>query len=485
MDYFGGNKDNILPFGPVPWTDTLGETAGGGSIGGQYAADAMAIGSVTPTLTWVPAAGKTLQTDPPSEPVYILETASAFWSTTYEPLPWTGGDASDGLGDSAVAVDLIYGAGQTSSGTHLVQKDGSSGIIKLDPVWMDADTPTYTSSSIWGYAQAGCSLSVQPFNATLTLPGTTQDTDGSDNILIGQGCMGSFTGDEPELTLSNFQWDAGGAVFDQFQVAPDQSWGHATPVTSDQWQQPNPHWHYLQYDGRSFTVTCSATANINGAAVGTIRGQRKVRVWAPYYYLGANVGPCTIVGDIVQAGGVDIETQPGIKFTGRVGTPALFKLPSTGSGMPGSSGNGTWAFLQLCNLNEAVYSSVVLPSQLTTDGYELDNGWPYFGQYDANSTDANPAPVSAPDSPVVGFNATADKFLISDDFQMYMMYLPPGSASQWVPLDKLPWHWDVNSSELGGQWVPTPPGTVIADPDQRWMVHPEWTKIHINSVTHL
>ena len=167
MDYFAGNKDNILPFGPVPWTDTLGETAGGGGIGGQYAADAMAIGSITPTLTWVPAAGQTLQTDPSSEPVYILETASAFWSTTYAPLPWTGADVSDGLGDPAVAVDLIYGAGQTSSGTHLVRKDGSSGTIKLDPVWMDADTPTYTSSSIWGYAVVRCSLGVQAFNATL------------------------------------------------------------------------------------------------------------------------------------------------------------------------------------------------------------------------------------------------------------------------------------------------------------------------------
>ena len=241
MDYFAGNKDNILPFGPVPWTDTLGETAGGSGIGGQYAADAMAIGSVTPTLTWVPAAGQTLQTDPP----YILESAHASWSTTYEPLPWTGADASDGLGDPAVAVDLIYGAGQTSSGTHLVQKDGSLGTIKLDPVWMDADTPTYTSSSIWGYAVVGCSLSVQVFNATLTLPGTTKDSNNQDNILISQGCVGYFIGDEPGLTLSNFQWTVPGQTFAGFEVVETSTshYGRVHPVDPSEYQKPSPHWY--------------------------------------------------------------------------------------------------------------------------------------------------------------------------------------------------------------------------------------------------
>ena len=79
-----------------------------------------------------------------------------------------------------------------------------------------------------------------------------------------------------------------------------------------------------------------------------------------------------------------------------------------------------------------------------------------------------------------------DRIVINDDFQMYMMYLPPGSDSQWVPLDRLIWHWNVNISEVGSQWIPMPPGTVVADLDaKKWMVHPEWTNRHQNSVSHL
>jgi len=184
---------------------------------------------------------------------------------------------------------------------------------------------------------------------------------------------------------------------------------------------------------------------------------------------------------VVQAGGVDVQVQPGIHFTGRVGTPALF----TTSGVRPSVSAGSWAFLQLCKLDESINSSVWPSKTLNTGGYELDNIWPYWGQYIANSTDANPNSASAPDSPAVGLDTTTDNIVINNDFQMYMMYLPPGSNSQWVPLDRLTWHWDVNSSEVGSQWIPTPPGSVIADPDQKWMVHPEWTSRHGNSVATL
>ena len=107
--------------------------------------------------------------------------------------------------------------------------------------------------------------------------------------------------------------------------------------------------------------------------IGTVKGQRKVEVWPPYYYMGANVGPCTIVGDVVQAGGVDTNTQPGINFTGRVGTPALFATPGVGAG----TSDGFWAFLQLCNLDENLYSSTWPSVSVNTGGYQLDNIWPY------------------------------------------------------------------------------------------------------------
>ena len=158
MNYFDGNRYTFL-FGEDIWGDTSGEQAGGGGIGGQYAADASSGGTVATTLTWVPAAGKTIQTDPPSEPVNIIETAWAGWSTSGV-TPTDEGDASDGLGDQKISIPPIYGYGQTSSGTHLTQKDGSSGTITLAPTSMEANTPFHRNPAIWGYAEAGCSFGV-------------------------------------------------------------------------------------------------------------------------------------------------------------------------------------------------------------------------------------------------------------------------------------------------------------------------------------
>ena len=160
MDYIHGNVSaSPLPL-TGPWSDTPGETAGGGSTGGQYAVDAASSGIVTATLTWMPAAGKSLSTDPPSEPVFILETALAAWSTSSAATPTAGAYVSDGLGDPVLLNPSYLGGGQTSSGSHLIAQDGSSGIIRLGPIPMSAGTPPYQMPIQWGCASAQCTFSV-------------------------------------------------------------------------------------------------------------------------------------------------------------------------------------------------------------------------------------------------------------------------------------------------------------------------------------
>ncbi len=131
--------------GTNPWSPT-GNSDGSG---GQYACDAAVSGTVTPTLTWVPATGQTLATDPPSEPVCILQTSFAFYSGGVGSGGInTGGNASDGLGDPCV--------NDQSQGAHLIQRDGSSGTIILDPVSLSANTAPYTAPPYGpNYAQAG------------------------------------------------------------------------------------------------------------------------------------------------------------------------------------------------------------------------------------------------------------------------------------------------------------------------------------------
>ena len=105
-------------------------TSGGGDGHGYSSVlSGLTDGTVTATLTWVPAAGN--PADPPSSPVHIKEYAKAGWaaawdangSATPSDADYTGTGADDGLGDPVV--------NGTSEGWHLIQRDGASGSIVL------------------------------------------------------------------------------------------------------------------------------------------------------------------------------------------------------------------------------------------------------------------------------------------------------------------------------------------------------------------
>jgi len=137
--------------------DTLtapNNTSGGGDGHGYSSVlSGLTDGTVTATLTWVPAAGQTLATDPPSSPVHIKEYAKASWAAAWSangsPTPsdadYTGVLADDGLGDSAV--------NGVSEGYHLIQRDGTSGTITLT-----CDLHAHNPASVWktsGYPGGG------------------------------------------------------------------------------------------------------------------------------------------------------------------------------------------------------------------------------------------------------------------------------------------------------------------------------------------
>jgi hypothetical protein len=126
------------------WTNLVApnNTSGGGDAHGYSPIlGAVTDGTVTATLTWIPAIGQTLATDPPSEPVYIQEYSRASWAAAWDPsgssapsfADYTGAGADDGLGDP-----MVY---NVSSGTHLLTHDGSSGVIVLPSVSLSAHNP--------------------------------------------------------------------------------------------------------------------------------------------------------------------------------------------------------------------------------------------------------------------------------------------------------------------------------------------------------
>ncbi len=102
--------------------------------------------AVLATITWQPDGGKTLLTDPPPAKLTLIETAHSWWGATWNgsgPPTAADGQASDGLGDPmvfTVSPNSSNGFG-TSSGRHLIQVDGSSGVVKI-PCILSAQNPT-------------------------------------------------------------------------------------------------------------------------------------------------------------------------------------------------------------------------------------------------------------------------------------------------------------------------------------------------------
>ena len=164
------------------YSNPLSGSGSGGSVPAMYSMQATVSDTVTATLTWTPATGQTIQTDPPSSAVVVQETASASWALTgtgtSTVAPFT---ASDGFGD-ALTTTTSGGqtSGQSSSGVRWLVKDGSSGVVVLDAVAMTAQSPAFSSIAASGYgAAASVSLTVVPYNVTLTLNGAVKSSSTS------------------------------------------------------------------------------------------------------------------------------------------------------------------------------------------------------------------------------------------------------------------------------------------------------------------
>ncbi len=345
--------------------------------------------------------------------------------------------------------------------------------------------------------QGGAFLSYKTavFPVTISLGGTTPDSNGNPNILIGQGCTASLVITPPPFgqqfpgTLSNYHWDPGGNVFDQFQVASDQSWGHASFPAPDVYEQPNPMWRYLQDSGTgTVSVSCTATVSINGTAIGTVTGQKPLTVWAPYYYFGNDTGgvfidPATTAGTwSLHAAGIPHTSPRGINWQGRVLTPALFS----------SNGYGLWQFVQIVSPGRSKTLVGGGSDNCSENGARgLDTVYPYdpVGGTDGPNGGwvCDDTPQVSGDNPSTGLDDTIASANVDESFETYMLYHPPGN-SEWVPLHKFQWHWYTNDSIPGISWTSwvagSSAGYVARSSSQRCYDHPFWQKlenVHVGS----
>lgn len=499
--YSGGQcviSDAGGPGAPIPYGPRNASGWGGGQSkppNGSAVTEACS-GAITATFTWKPDPSN--PNEPPPASVVVKQDCTLL---TYLS-PGATTSYSTGLGHSG------NGSGYPDDVLYTVQSNPGQA-FSITPACSPSLTVTTPATS--NVSGGTVQYSATAYPVTVDLGGTTKDSSGADNILIGQGCTASMSAGP--AALSNFQWTVPGQTFQNFVIAPDQSSAQANPIPSSTWSSPTPQWHWSQDE--TVTVSAQADASINGVFVGRVSAQAPVKIWAPDYLFKPMSGPVSV--DNISANGSPISlylyaggsadasghwNQPGMLNGGRVSTPNLFRLSSTGN-----TGTGSWEFGQIIFPGRWLYyyddsgNSQVAP--LNYNGQKLlDNAWPYpysypdgtpAGPWPADSVDQSPYPNTptywmqdSPATPLVDYYHRAQ---VDESFNDFMMYLPPdnGYGADWVPLHLYTWKWQSDVSRFGTWaqgWTPHPPGYTSDISSVRCTTHPQWSSKLTNSNMH-
>ncbi len=481
------------------------DTNGSGyGTGGGAEVDGSVSGTITATLTWIPATGKTLQSDPPPTQLNIVEYGDAWfdsdWGGPQMPDP-SDGVADDGLGDAPVYTNGYGSLMATSQGYHVVQKDASSGTVTVtcspsasNPPSSWLPYPNYPGYHYWDWTQGLCVVSFTVYPVTMDLAGTTPDSSGNLNILVGQGCTASLSGIPADLLpYTTYAWsvsDPSGTF---------QSWnggGTTSPVVAilglGPTNQPTAHWFWTDTAGLK-TVTCKATVtppNGQGSPF-TLTVTEQVELQTPTYTannlggLGYIVQPPLTADYRLEA----LPTPSMINHNYQEGSSwrVVMSIPT-----PFNS-SGLYGYAQIIKPGEYYTGNDGTENPVSSDNGQqgLDTLFPYLGDiYSADNTTSNDG-----DSPYVRFGTdenSADAVAavrLADVFQTYLMFKPspgpggPADDAQWVPLAESDWHTDMGAGRpTSGRWKDFPllqgAGDVYVDADFfPQTVHPYWTHV--------
>lgn len=478
--YSGGQVDPVIPpppYGPpgnysLQDDGTYGRTISAGPT-------VSATGKITVKFTWMPNGGN-IAADPPPKSVIIYQKCTAQGSADSFGGPGNPGtataSANNGLGSTPVATKQNYyvvingsqvkageSASEISTGEKYEAKTG-------EPVVFVYCEPKATSTGqLNALASVSYKCSISP--VTIDLLGTQADTNGSRHVLIGQGVKAKLSGG----TFTNHRWSVPGDCFYGFAMSADQTSGGPVPFPIYFSFLPEPKWYWKtggDATGNSppppLTLSCTANAVVNGVNIGAVSAEKKVSVWNPWHRVSV---PATGIPYYDEAKNVisSGNNPAGILFTGRVGTPLRFM----------QQGAGRFYFVQLIHRIHRL--GPVTSGSIDTQGFWLDNEWPYDGYQDASSNLGIKTLRfdDTPESPTL----TACLYVnVHDVFKCYLMYEPPqnGVGVLPVPLERLDWAWSANATvnlSMTPKWQPVPPGKVTAGRANFWYPpHPQWSQ---------
>ena len=428
---------------------------------------------------------------PPS--VIISQTCTASWGSNPTSSGTGSGTADNGLSTGVLTTSAN---GAISTSTLYTGKDTPGASFSV------TCTPTATFGGTNGSAydafitgQVNVTYSALTYPLTISLSGTTKDSSGTLNILVGQGCTASLVGIPSDL-LNNtahpptYSWTVSGTRFQAWSPSPPPNFiSPVNPNDSFYSDGPGPltnptaHWYWNEAVATE-TVKCTATVTPPpglGASF-PVTATQQVSVANPTYACTHSEGVASI-----RDGGLALKAVPadssghGETWYCNVLTPALF-----GSG-------GSCNFSQIITPGRShTYSTGAVPCTEngkvgldTVSPYSAESGDPYTVGTGANAGwPADNSQHRDGDSPGTGLVdsklGVCASVSVDESFNTFLMYLPPGSDVQPVPIHEVDWKWAAATSEPAGGWASannTAIGPVSSTASARTYTHPQWVRV--------
>jgi len=443
--------------GSTPY-GSLGNGAWGMAYGGAPAYGYRSIscsGTITSRFTWVPdGAG-----DNPPDQVIIAETCTASFNAS--------GTTPDGAADNDLGFDPVintYSGSKTgtSSGTRYRIVSGA------DPLDITA-SPSSSASATNGMLYATMSYISSASVPSVNLEGGIGDP-WAKRFLIGQMCRATVT---TILVPSSYEWHVtGGAPFSDY--VPGETSGIYTPVGTE----TDSVLVFRFARQASATVACSLNlivpAGAKPAGGLAITLFRPCVVDVPTYTYRKKTGVVEFVG------------TPPTKFRPYGATDTSVDDP-TDSGTAGSiwaakvvypAGytNGPhelgWNYTQLITtfrsrVNNGVVENVSMNGQTVLDTT--------FGYSDDFPTGTEHVYGDSPDE---GLASVLSSVSVNDNFKTYIMFIPLGTGSRYVPLQYWTWYWKAEARQDAGTgtWSFMAGSNVAGSADGgSFPSHPVWT----------
>jgi len=293
-------------------------------------------------------------------------------------------------------------------------------------------------------------------------------TDTTRNVLPGQRMNLKLEVTPDNVSATDWYWDPGGTMFKDYTA--NQTQGVLTEMTPLGFTGPTIQYYWadpaiLRY------VTCQVYIGSH-----LFQSTETFHVLKPTCTLTITQGTTglNVAGNTV--GLYSAGDNPGMTYTATVGMPV------------GMGGQGGWNFVQL--VNDGLARTLGDGTGQVGNHYHqwvLDTTYPYdplpaaaypgTAAGTAGSYPTGADPHTTDDTPIAELTpATLQKEGTHDFFHTYVMFLPPGDDSRYVPLRVVDWDWGFIATNGASGWSLLASWTTQSvSPSTETTTHPQWT----------